>query len=183
MGGAAFRCSQGQILEEFNTSDLSSTGWRCTGWVMGSHRTHCWVSFPPRQLEVAALGGSWFHTAGHREHIQQGGKACALIQLAAGSRRGWAEAQLLPGMEAQQRSQKQKAVGFAASPVLQRSCAKIFLCWECPQPPLHTCHLLQAEQVTDIGIHQTSASESDRRILRTVCGRNSKPEKALLPLG
>lgn len=60
------------------------------------------------QLELAALGGSWFHAAGHREHIQQGGKACALIWLAAGPRTGWAEAQLLPGMEAWQTSQKRK---------------------------------------------------------------------------
>ena len=80
--------------------------------VVGSHTTHDWVSIPlrqPRELELAVLGGSWFHTAA------TGNASSRVVRLvpdlaAAGPRRGWAEAQLLPGMKAwQTTSQKQQA--------------------------------------------------------------------------
>lgn len=66
----------------------------------GVTQNHYWVSFPlwqPRELERAALGGSWFHTAA-TGNASSRVKACALIWRAAGPRRGWAEAQLLPGI-------------------------------------------------------------------------------------
>lgn len=53
-------------MVELNILLLLSTGWKCAGLVLGSLRTHFWVSIPlwqPRKLELTAVGGSWFHTA------------------------------------------------------------------------------------------------------------------------
>lgn len=61
---------------------------------------------------VSSTGRQLVSHSSHRECIQQGGKACALIWRAAGPRRGWAEAQLLPGIrpDKQARSRKLEAL-------------------------------------------------------------------------
>lgn len=71
------------------------------------------VSTPAAQgAEISSTGRQLVSHSSHREYIQQGGKACAPIWRAAGPRRGWAEAQLLPGIgpDKQARSRKLEAL-------------------------------------------------------------------------